>query len=165
MTDPVVLRQERAIPVEVERAFRETLPTPLATIFSRRYVALPPVREVRDQPAVWGQVGQTRTVVTADGGTMREQLTDVDPPHAFGYHLSHITGPMRPLVEGIDGRWEFAPVGTGTLVTWRWTVFPRSWAGPVLPVIARMWRGYARQALELLADELIGAGSGGSEPA
>jgi Polyketide cyclase / dehydrase and lipid transport len=155
MAGPVVFEQERAIPVEVKRAYAATLTTPLPVLFRRRYGALPPVREVRDQAGVWGDLHQTRTVVTSDGGTMREQLTEVDPPQAFGYHLSDITGPMRPLVAGIDGRWEFTPIGTGTLVTWRWTLIPRSVGAPVMPVLARMWRGYARQALELLSEQLL----------
>ena len=77
-----------------------------------------------------------RTVVTSDGGTMREQLTEVESPDFFTYRLSHITGPMRPLVEGIEGRWSFAPVGTGTLVTWRWTIHPRRLGALLMPVIA-----------------------------
>src|ERR1700684_3931422 len=111
----ITVEQSRAIPVELQRAFDVTLPIPLTAIFSRRYVLLPPVKEVRGQEGPWGRVGQTRTVVTADGGTMRELLTEVDAPHSFSYHLSDISGPMRPLVESIDGRWEFAKTGTGTL--------------------------------------------------
>src|SRR5271155_368948 len=120
----VTVEQSRSIPVELERAFTATLPMPLTSIFSRRYVLLPPVKEVRGQDGIWGQVGQSRTVVTTDGGTTREILTDVDAPHSFSYWLSDVTGPLRPLVDCIDGRWSFAPQGTGTLITWRWILHP-----------------------------------------
>ena len=51
---------------------------------------------------------------------MREELTSVDPPRSFGYRLP-TSGPMAPLVGQVEGEWSFAPAGTGTEVTWRWT--------------------------------------------
>jgi hypothetical protein len=155
----ITVVQFRAIPIELQRAFELTLPMPLTTIFSRRYGLLPPVKQVRGQNGVWGQVGQSRTVVTTDGGTMRELLTEVDVPHSFSYRLSEISGPMRPLVDSIDGRWEFARQGTGTLITWRWTLHPKVLGTGVLRPIVWMWRGYARQALELLSEQLLTADS------
>jgi hypothetical protein len=151
----IIVEQSRAIPVEVPRAFAMTLPVPLTAILSRRYGVLPPVKEVRGQDGVWGQVGQTRTVVTTDGGTMRELLTEVDAPNSFSYLLSDISGPMRPLVDSIDGRWEFTPRGTGTLITWRWVLHPTTVGAYVMPLITVMWRSYARQGLELLSDRLL----------
>jgi hypothetical protein len=155
-----IVEQSRAIPVELQRAFDVTLPISLTAIFSRRYVLLPPVKEVRGQDGVWGRVGQSRTVVTTDGGTMRELLTEVDSPRSFSYRLSDISGPLRPLVDGIDGRWEFTTRGTGTLITWRWTLHPKGLAVRVMPLVTLMWRGYARQALELLSEHLLASEPG-----
>lgn len=155
MAVPVSVEQSRAIPVGLRQAFDSTLAVPLTVIFCRRYAVLPPVKQVRGQIGTWGQVGQGRTVVTSDGGTMREVLTDVDAPHSFSYELSHITGPMRPLVETIEGRWEFVSKGTGTLITWRWTLHPRGFGAFLMPLIAKMWLGYARQALEQLSETLL----------
>ncbi len=151
----IIVEQSRAIPIELPRAFEQTLPMPLTAIFSRRFALLPPVKEVRGQQGVWGQPGQTRTVVTTDGGTMRELLTEVDAPSSFSYLLSDITGPMRPLVNSIDGHWEFTTRGTGTLIIWRWTLHPTAVGAYVMPLIILMWRSYARQALELLSDRLL----------
>jgi hypothetical protein len=162
MARPVVVEQSRAIPAELGRTFDQTLSLPLTDLFHRRYAVLPPIREVRGQDGTWGRTGQTRTIVTSDGGTMRERLTEVDAPHTFAYRLSDITGPMRPLVEAVDGRWSFAPAGTGTMVTWRWTLHPTGPGGALVPLIARMWNGYARQALEELSRLLLAAGA--SEP-
>ena len=114
------MEQSHAIPVDVGTAFERTLSVPLPTIFSRRYGPISPVKAVRDQTGDWATVGQTRTVVQPGGGSMREELTVVDAPRVLGYALSGVTGPLAPLVEHIDGEWVFAPIGTGTTVTWRW---------------------------------------------
>src|SRR6478736_7636394 len=102
---PVELAYSRTYPVDVPRAFDTILPTPLPALFSRRYAALPAVREVRDQDGQWGTVGQTRTIVLADRGTMRETLLSVDRPRSFGYRISDVSGPMKPLASSIDGLW------------------------------------------------------------
>jgi hypothetical protein len=124
MVSPVTVEHSRAIPVGPRRAFEVTLRTPLTDIFRPRYGLLPPVKDVRGQEGPWGQVGQSRTVRTTDGGTMRERLVEVDAPHSFSYRLSDVSGPLRLLVDSIDGRWEFASRGTGTIITWRWTLHP-----------------------------------------
>jgi hypothetical protein len=155
MARPVSVEQSRAIPVDVPHAFDGTLSIPLPTIFCRRYAVLPPIKEVRGQIGTWGEVGQVRTVVTSDGGTMREELVAVDAPHSFGYRLSGITGPMGPLVDSIEGRWEFTEHGTGTLITWSWTLHPRGLGVPLMPLIVRMWLAYARQSLERLSELLL----------
>ena len=155
MATPVLVEQSRAVPVEVQHAFDGTLTIPLPTIFCRRYALLPPVKEVRGQTGTWGQMGQVRTVVTSDGGTMRELLTTIDAPHSFSYQLSKITGPMRPLVDTIEGQWDFTSKGTGTLIMWRWTLHPSRLGAPFMPLITKMWRNYAKQSLEHLSELLL----------
>jgi hypothetical protein len=156
MTTPLRLEISRAVPVTVEQAWDAVLPAPLERIFSRRYGALPPVRTVRDQDGAWGRVGQTRTVVLADGGTMHEELTGVAAHQQFDYRITDVTGPMKALVSTVDGRWSFTPVGTGVRVTWAWTVQPASsGAALAMPVFGRLWRGYARQALEQVETLLL----------
>jgi hypothetical protein len=91
------------------------------------------------------------------GGSVREELTSVDPPRSFAYTLSDIKGPLAPLVSTVEGKWSFAAAGTGTTVTWQWTLHAKSvLSAPVLPVFARMWKGYARQVLEELSAQLVG---------
>ena len=156
MTTPVTLSASRSMPVSVEAAYDAVLPMPLPRIFSRRFAALPAIREVRDQDGEWGTVGQTRTIVLADRGTMRETLTSVTLGADFGYHLEPATGALRPLVRDVDGRWSFAPAGTGVEVTWRWTLHPTAGGRLVMPALGRMWQGYARQALEEIEKALLG---------
>lgn len=139
-----------------EDVFRDMVPMPLPTLFRRWYGPIPPIKEVRGQTGDWDAVGQSRIVVLVGGGSMREELTHFDPPRSFGYTLSEVKGPLSPLVGRVDGEWIFEPVGSGTNVTWRWTIHPRSgFTAPVLPVFGRLWRGYARQSLEELSNQLV----------
>lgn len=156
MAHPRSVERSRAIPINPKEAFDRTLPMPLPTLFRQWFGPIPPIKEVRDQRGDWSSVGETRTIVLAGGGTMRETLTSVDPGHSFGYTISEITGPMSPLIDHVEGAWIFDPAGTGTRVTWRWVLHPKSFVtAPALPVFARLWRGYAAQALESLSDYLV----------
>jgi hypothetical protein len=156
MPKPYVMQQSRAIPVDVDEAFARTLAMSLPAIFKRRYGPIAPVKAVSGQTGDWDAVGQTRTVSQVGGGSTREELTTLDRPHAFGYTLADIKGPLAQLVDHVVGEWRFAPAGTGTKVTWSWTVYPKSApAALAMPAFARMWRGFARQSLEQLSDELV----------
>ncbi len=156
MAQPLVLEQSRAIPVARDDLFRDMVPMPLPTLFQRWYGPIGPIKDVRNQSGSWDAVGRTRTVVLTGGGSMREELTSYDPPRSFGYTLSDIKGPLGSLLGAVDGRWSFEPVGTGTEVTWRWTVQPRSaLTAPLMPVFGRLWRGYAKQSLEELSNQLV----------
>lgn len=152
---PLELHARRSIPVGVDVAYDAVLPMPLPQVFSRRFLALPPVREVRDQAGAWGAVGQTRTIVLADRGTMRETLTSVTPGTSFGYDIEPLTGPLKPLVAGAEGSWAFAGAGEGVEVSWHWSVTPTRAGALVMPAFGRMWQGYARQALEEIERALL----------
>jgi hypothetical protein len=157
MAKSLVVEASRVIPVPAEEAFHRTLPIPLPDLFNRWHGPIPPIREVRDQVGAWHAAGQTRTVRLAGGGSMREELTSVDPPRSFGYTLSHIKGPMAALVNVVEGAWIFVPAGTATRVTWRWTIQARSAvAAPLLPAFGAIWKGYARRSLENLSTQLVG---------
>src|ERR687890_1429482 len=135
----VELAASRTYPAGVARTFDAVLALPLPYLFGHRYAAIPPVREVRDQDADWGSVGQTRTLVLGDGGTVLETLAAVDRPEGFAYRLTDITGPMKPLATSIDGRFGFEHAGTGVRVTWSWTVHPRGHLGSAaMPLFGRM---------------------------
>lgn len=156
MPNAYVMEQSRVIPIGVDAAFHGTLPMPLPTLFSRWYGPIGPVKAVRDQTGDWRSAGQTRIVVQVGGGSMRESLTAVEPPHMFGYTLSEVRGALAPLVDHIDGQWLFAPVDTGTEVTWRWSVHQKSApAALAMPAFAKLWRGFAKQSLDRLCQELV----------
>jgi Polyketide cyclase / dehydrase and lipid transport len=156
MAQPLVVEQSRAIPVGQEEAFHGTLAISLPTLCRRWYGPIPPVKAVREQTGDWLTVGESRTLKLAGGGSVREELLRIDAPDSFGYQLSDIKGPLSALVGRVDGEWTFTPAGTGTKVTWRWTLHPRSvLAVPVLPAFGRLWLGYARLTLEELSNQLV----------
>jgi hypothetical protein len=157
MAHPITVSSSRAVPAPIDETYHHTIVLPLTEMFSRRYLAVPPVTRV-DQldPGEWGTVGQRRTVHTGDGGSMLETLTICDPPDRFGYLITDLRGALSPIVERIEGRYAFEKAGTGTRVTWSWVLHPRgALGGAALPVFARMWAGYARQALENLERSLV----------
>lgn len=143
--------------VDPVRAFDVLFATPREEIFVRRYAAFPPVREVRDQTGDWDAVGQSRTVVLGDGGTLRETLTSIDRPYGFGYLLDDIHGALRPFVTRIEGQWSVTPEGQGARIGWAWSLTP---AAPparlTMTVIGRMWQGYADRALRRVEALLTG---------
>ena len=152
MTSSLAVEQSRVIPVGVDEAFAGTLPVPLPTIINRWYGPVPPVARVCDQVGDWGTPGQTRRILMKGGGGFHEELTKVDPPHSFGYLLTGITGPLGLLIGRAEGEWAFTASGTGTKVTWRWIIHPRSaLTAPLLPVVGFLWKGYARKSLETLS--------------
>lgn len=156
MTKPLLVSQSLTIPIGQRDVFRDMVPMPLPSLFRRWYGPIPPIKDVRDQTGDWDAVGQSRTIVLVGGGSMREELTTFNPSHSFGYTLSDIKGALAPLVGRVDGEWVFEPLGSGTTVTWRWTIYPRSGlTAPLLPVFARLWKGYARQSLQELSKQLV----------
>ncbi len=153
---PVAFTASQTFATSPAHTFATVLPTPLPALFDRRYAALPPIREVRDQTGAWSEVGETRRIVLSDGGTMREQLVAVDAPHSFGYELTGLTGPLALLARRVEGRWAFDAAGGGTRVTWSWQVHPRTpLALPAVLALRLMWRGYARLGLQRVG-QLLG---------
>ncbi len=138
----------RLVAVEPTEAFDRLMGARLPEIFRRRYAAFPPVKEVIDEPDDWGAAGQTRRILLADGGSVRETLASVDRPHGYAYQLDELHGPLRPFVSTVDGVWSVIPEGTGARISWAWTLHPKAQpARLTLNVIGRMWKGYADRAL------------------
>jgi hypothetical protein len=145
---PVSVEQSRSMPLGIEDVFDRIRDASLPEIFSRRHMMLPPITEVRGQPEPWGSVGQSRTIVTSDGGSLREELTCFERPTLVQYRITDIRGPMKPLVRQIEGVWRFSPDSDGTRVTWGWTLHPTSIVmKPTVALIGKFWVGYAEKAL------------------
>ena len=143
------MQKSQTFAATVEHAYDVVCTAPLTEIFSRRYLAIAAIAEVTGQEGEWGDaVGQTRTIRLSDGATMLETLTAVDRPNHFDYSISELTGPLKMLVSGIDGRYSFERDGGGVQVTWRWIVTPKGVAEKLaLPLFAAMWSRYAGRAM------------------
>ena len=157
MPRPTEVRESAPILASPEAVFEAALSLPLPQLYSRRYGPMPPIVEVRDQEGEWTTPGQTRTFVTADGGSMHEEMLSIERPTEFTNELSKITGPFKPLVSKVVETWRFRELGTGTEATWEWNLYPTSAVTAVaMPIVARLWRGYARAALAQLSEEVVG---------
>lgn len=140
-----VLSSSSALPSTPDAAFQCLADAPLEALFTTRSGLIPPVRESRGQEGPWGTVGQTRTVVLADGSTNLETLVAVDRPGDYRYTLTDFTGPMKLLVRKVEGRFTFVPEGDGTRATWTWTLHPTNpLARLAFPVLGASWRTMAR---------------------
>jgi hypothetical protein len=163
MPAPTTARQSRLISAPVETVFEAALSLPLPQLYRRRYGPMPPIVEVRGQQGPWEVPGQTRVLVLADRGSMREEMLTIDRPLSFSNRLTVLTGPFRPVVATVEESWSFRAVGAATEgaateATWEWNLYPRSAvAAVVLPLVARLWRGYARGVLEQLSEEVLGS--------
>jgi hypothetical protein len=150
------LAKSRTFPVSVEAAYRPVLLAPLPQIFGKRYWAIAPIVEVTGQEGEWGSsVGQSRTIKMSDGGNMLETLTVIDQPNAFGYDISNVKGVLKLLVAAASGTWAFAPDGGGTRITWSWELTPTKVGRLAMPVFAKLWAGFAEQAMDEIGKILI----------
>jgi hypothetical protein len=144
MVAPYLLSSSTVVPVPPDAAFDAVLAAPLEELFAERAGLIPPIRECRGQEGAWGTVGQTRTIVLADGSTNLETLMTADRPGTYRYRISEISGPLKALIAGIDGQFAIVAEGTGSRVTWSWSLMPtNSVTRLFIPVIAVFWRQYA----------------------
>lgn len=124
-----------------EQAYDAVVLAPLERLFGRRSGPIPPVKRTEDFSGVWGSVGQTRTIVLGAGGRLHETVRFADRPADFGYLLSDVRGPMKPLARSVEGRFTFVAEGAGTRVTWSWRMHLTSPAVRLLmPVFGTFWR-------------------------
>lgn len=128
--------------------------------FYPKYGLLPAVVEVRDQTGAWDAVGQSRTLVLGDGGTLVERLKAVDAPRRFAYQLADFTGFFGTLVAFADAEWDFDANIEGTRIRWTYTFHAqpkRGWL--VRLIVSLLWSRYMRRVLPALIDEVRGAGT------
>lgn len=112
---------------------------------------LPGVVEVRDQTGAWDAVGQTRTLVLSDGGTVMETLTVVAAPR-FAYDLSTFTGFFGHLVASGRSEWRVDAEREGSSIAWTYTFTAKPGWGAVVAVILRLaWAPYMRRVLPAIA--------------
>jgi hypothetical protein len=126
-----------------EVAYDAVMAAPLEEILGRRSGPIPGIARMEGQDGPWGTVGQTRTIVMTDGGRTLETLVLADRPSDYRYRITDVRGLMKPLVRSIDGRFTFVPEGSGTRVTWSWTLHPTALGRPGMGLLAFFWRRWA----------------------
>lgn len=157
MVAPYLLSSSTVVPTSPEVALQGVLDAPLEDLFTQRGGLIPAIKECTGQDGPWGTPGQTRTVVLADGSTNLETLVSVDAPDRYRYQLSDFTGPMKLLVSRVDGEFTFVPEGSGTRVTWNWSIEPKNALTRLpMPVLGASWRKFADRMWPNYAARLAG---------
>lgn len=145
MTAPYRLSSSSLLPTSPDLAFQALVDAPLEELFPTRSGLIPAVRRSEGQQGAWGRVGQTRTVVLADGSRNLETLVAVAPPADYRYRLTDFTGPMKLLVRTVEGRFAFEPHGAESRATWTWELHAtHPLARLAFPVLAASWHTMAR---------------------
>jgi hypothetical protein len=128
-------------------AFDAVIPIDLTETFTG-YGPFPAVVGIEHQPGRWDSAGKSRTVLLRGGGTMRERMVEYEPPLRAGYEVIPHEGPLKLLVERINGQFVFRELQhEQTEITWTYEFVPRRAARPLLLVLIPLWRRYARQLI------------------
>jgi len=120
--------------------------------FYPKFGPLPAVTAVQDQTGAWDALGQTRTLLLSDGGSVVETITDYRRGEFFAYELTEFQKLFGKLVSGARAEWSFSEVQsgaeTGTSIDWTYTFFPKPGAGLIVAAIVSLfWGPYMRRVL------------------
>jgi hypothetical protein len=116
---------------------------------------LPGVVEVRGQSGAWDAVGQTRTLVLSDGGTVKETLRLVTLP-LFAYDLSTFTGFFGRLVATGRSEWRVVEHPEGSTIEWTYTFTAKpGWGFAVAAIMRLAWAPYMRRVLPAIAASTV----------
>lgn len=148
---PVSVTVRQSVQGTPERAFGVVIPVDLPEIF-RGYGPLPAVVGTRHQVGDWDAAGDTRVVLLKGGGVMVEELTRVERPGRCEYRVRPTKGPLRLVVEHIDGRFLFEPATDGgAVIDWTYSFVAKRGRRALLVPLAPLWRRYATQILQRAA--------------
>jgi hypothetical protein len=133
-----------------------SIATPLTPVgFYPRFGPLPAVIEVRDQTGEWDAVGQTRTLMLSDGGSVVEHTSEVVRPGFFAYELTDFQKLFGKIVSGARAEWRFREVAGGTSIRWTYTftALPgRRWL--LAAIVGNLWAPYMRRVLPGIVAEV-----------
>lgn len=160
----------------VGRGYRESMSTSSATVsmvsktpidwtwlvltpidpsrFYPKHGVIPATVAVRDQSGPWDTVGQTRTLVLGDGGSVVETITDVEKPDFFAYELTDFTRLFKLLVHHARAEWRYTAVEDGTRVDWTYAFTAKGgWGWAVALIVRLAWEPYMRDVLPEIVHE------------
>lgn len=80
---------------------------------------------------------------------MSEELVRVERPGRCEYRVAPQDGPLKHLVDHIEGRFLFepGPGGAGCVIDWTYAFSPKPGRRMLVAPLAPLWRRYATQVL------------------
>jgi hypothetical protein len=130
-----------------ERAWDVIVPVDLTAVFTGLKPVIPAVTNVTDQTGDWDAAGQTRKLELADGSSTAEVINSAERPGLFAYTVAPFSGPVGKLVDRAEGEFKFEPMSDGTHVRWTYVWFPKPGATPIVWVLSKVWRVYAKRCI------------------
>lgn len=133
----------------VPQVFHHLVNVDVPTVFSG-YGPMAAVVEVREQQGDWGQVGQTRKIILADGGSLVEEITAYHESELLAYQLKDLKGPLRILAREIHGEWHYYSTDKDqTRIEWQYDFLPRHVLLSPLTwlVVKTLWMAYMKRIL------------------
>ena len=148
---PVIVTVAARASSSAEAAFSAVVPIDLEEAFTG-WGPFPAVIGIEHQPGAWDAAGKTRTVLLKGGGILRERALEYESPVRFAYEVLPHQGPLKALVERINGQFVFRELHLGhTEISWTYEFVPRRRTRPLLLLLAPLWRRYARQLVARFA--------------
>jgi hypothetical protein len=117
-----------------------------------RFGPLPAVLRVTDQTAAFTEPGARRTLHLSDGGSVVEEVVQVDTPRSHSYQLTGFQKLFGHLVRSARADWVFAPDPRGVRIRWTYTFYPLRGRGLLVsPIVLVLWAAYMRKVLPPIA--------------
>lgn len=150
----VDLLAERQLPATPAAAFALALDPARFPALFRGCGPVPALRAIR--PHAPPAIGSTREVEDANGVTMTERITALDPPRRHAYTLSGFAPPLRWLAREAHADWRFDASSAGTRVAWRYRFMLTSLLAALVaaPLLRLFMQGAMRRCLDAMATEL-----------
>jgi len=154
MPKPIAAAASIAINASPARVFAATLALDPATIVQKKGL-IPGVRSVAGQTGAWSAVGQSRKLTLTDGAGAEETLIALEP-NGYRYRVAAFTGPFSHIVRDANARFEVAPRGEGSMLTWTYEFTPKgSLSAAILSfLVDSQWNAFMDAALLRLKDEI-----------
>ncbi len=116
---------------------------------------LPGVRAVSGQRDAWSAEGQMRVLTLTDGATAEETLLALEPG-GYRYRIAGFTGPFARLASHAEARFEAAPRGEGTRLSWTYEFHPKGAVSAAILsfLVDGWWNAFMEAALTRLKDEI-----------
>jgi uncharacterized protein YndB with AHSA1/START domain len=151
-----VAKVTRTINRPVEEVFAYIVPVSIPHIFPRQGAAAGVAATTITSE--WGTPGQQRICTFDDDTTMHETLLTVERNKSFSYKCEDFTSEvLGPILERIDGRWNFIDHGNGTTsLEWDYVLVPKS--NETLPIVVEtlvpVYRDRMETAVTILKSDL-----------
>jgi len=120
--------------------------------FYPRFGLLPAVTSVSDQTGPFSQTGSQRKLHLSDGGSVVEEVVQIDVPRFHSYQLTGFQKLFGRLVRTARADWVFSPDPRGVRIRWTYTFYALRGRGLVVaPIVLILWGAYMRRVLPGIA--------------